>query len=135
MLQTHRLTHMLWHTGEHRLALKLAHLMTLAYHVDIHPAATLGMGVVFDHAVGIVIGETARVGDDVVIMQNVTLGGTGKHAGDRHPKVGNHVFIGTHAIVLGNITLGDHSKIGAGSVVLKDIPAHCTAVGVPAVCI
>ena len=100
--------------------------------MDIHPAARIGKGIMFDHATGIVVGETATVDDDVSIMQSVTLGGTGKAGGDRHPKVGKGVLIGAGAKILGNIRIGDCAKIGAGSVVLKDVPARASVAGVPA---
>ena len=100
--------------------------------VDIHPAARIGCGVMLDHATGFVVGETAVIGDNVSILQGVTLGGTGKECGDRHPKIGNGVLLGANATVLGNITVGEGAKIGAGSVVLIPVPAHCTAAGVPA---
>jgi serine O-acetyltransferase len=100
--------------------------------VDIHPAARIGRGVMIDHATGVVIGETAVVGDDVSILQNVTLGGTGTETGDRHPKIRDGVLIGAGASVLGNIVVGEGAKIGAGSVVLRAVPPHSTAVGVPA---
>jgi serine O-acetyltransferase len=99
--------------------------------IEIHPGAQLGQGVVIDHGMGVVIGETAIVGDHTLIYQGVTLGGTGKEVGKRHPTVGRHVVIGAGAKVLGNITIGNFSRIGAGSIVLKNVPAHCTAVGVP----
>jgi len=100
--------------------------------VDIHPAAVIGKGIMFDHATGIVIGETAVVEDCVSILQSVTLGGTGKEAGDRHPKVRRGVLIGPGAKILGNIEIGEGSKITASSVVLKDIPPHSIVAGVPA---
>ena len=100
--------------------------------VDIHPAAQIGHGIMFDHATGIVIGETARVGNNVSILHNVTLGGTGKEQGDRHPKVGSGVMIGAGAKILGNIKIGDNAKIGAGSVVLADVMPHTTVAGIPA---
>ena len=99
--------------------------------IDIHPGAILGRGILIDHGCGIVIGETAVVGDHVTLYHGVTLGGTGKHSGKRHPTIGNHVMIGAGAKVLGPITIGDHVKIGAGAVVLKDVPSHCTVVGNP----
>ena len=102
------------------------------FSVDIHPAARLGRGIMLDHGTGIVIGETAVVEDDVSIMQDVTLGGTGKEAGDRHPKIRRGVLLSLGAKILGNIEIGEYSRVGAGSVVLKSIPAGCTAVGVPA---
>ena len=100
--------------------------------IEIHPGATIGRRLVIDHGTGIVIGETAEIGDDVLIYQGVTLGGTGKDEGKRHPTIGNNVMIGAGAKVLGPITIGDNSKIAAGAVVLKDIPENSTAVGVPA---
>jgi len=103
-----------------------------AFGLDIHPAAEIGAGIMFDHGTGIVIGETAKIGDNCTFLHGVTLGGTGKHHGDRHPKVGRDVLIGAGANILGNIRIGDGAKIGAGSVVLKSIPHGCTAVGSPA---
>jgi len=100
--------------------------------VEIHPGATIGRRLFIDHGAGVVIGETAEIGDDVTIYQGVTLGGTGKDTGKRHPTVGNGVMIGSGAKVLGPIKLGDNAKIAAGSVVLREIPPNCTAVGVPA---
>jgi serine O-acetyltransferase len=99
--------------------------------IEIHPGAVLGKGIVIDHGMGVVIGETAIVGDYTLIYQGVTLGGTGKESGKRHPTVGNHVVIGAGAKVLGNIHIGNYARVGAGSIVLRDVPAHCTAVGVP----
>src|SRR5690606_17709039 len=99
---------------------------------DIHPAARIGRGVMLDHATGVVIGETAVVGDNVSLMQGVTLGGTGKESGDRHPKVGNGVLIGAGASVLGNIRVGEGAQVCAGSVVLKEVPPHTLVAGVPA---
>jgi serine O-acetyltransferase len=100
--------------------------------VDIHPAARLGRGIMIDHATGVVIGETAVVEDDVSMLHGVTLGGTGKDTGDRHPKVRRGVLLSMGAKVLGNIEIGEYSRVGAGSVVLKSVPSGCTAVGVPA---
>ena len=99
--------------------------------IDIHPAATIGNGVFIDHGVGLVIGETAEIGDNVTIYQGVTLGGTGKDVGKRHPTIKNNVMISSGAKVLGPVVIGEYSKIGAGSVVLRDVPPHCTVVGVP----
>ena len=110
----------------------LSNRASVALGPDIHPAAKLGAGILLDHGSGIVIGETAVVGDAVTIMQNVTLGGTGKVRGDRHPKVRTGVVIGAGANIIGNIELGAFSKIAAGSVVLKDVPPHCTVAGIPA---
>eukprot|EP00559_Dactyliosolen_fragilissimus_P003297 CAMPEP_0184872678 /NCGR_PEP_ID=MMETSP0580-20130426/41426_1 /TAXON_ID=1118495 /ORGANISM="Dactyliosolen fragilissimus" /LENGTH=401 /DNA_ID=CAMNT_0027375509 /DNA_START=283 /DNA_END=1489 /DNA_ORIENTATION=+ len=113
-------------------ALWLQSQASAAFGVDIHPAATIGAGVMFDHGTGIVIGETARIGDGCTLLHGVTLGGTGKESGDRHPKVGNHVLVGAGSKILGNVTIGCGAKIGAGSVVLHPIPKGATAVGAPA---
>ena len=99
--------------------------------IEIHPSAVIGRGLFIDHGMGVVIGETAVIGDNVTIFQGVTLGGTGKERGKRHPTIGNHVVIGTGAKVLGNITVGNHSMIGANAVVVRDVPEHSTVVGVP----
>lgn len=99
--------------------------------IEIHPGATIGRRFFIDHGMGVVIGETTIIGDDVLLYQGVTLGGTGKDLGKRHPTVGNFVTIGAGAKVLGNITIGDYSNIGAGSVVISDVPEHCTVVGIP----
>ncbi|MCB1195949.1 serine O-acetyltransferase [bacterium] len=100
--------------------------------IEIHPAAQIGKGFFIDHGMGVVIGETTIIGDYVTLYQGVTLGGTGKESGKRHPTLGNHIVVGAGAKVLGNITLGDHVKVGAGSVLVKSVPAHCTVVGIPA---
>jgi len=100
--------------------------------IEIHPAAKIGKGLLIDHGMGVVIGETAEIGDNCTIYHGVTLGGTGKESGKRHPTIGNNVFIGAHSQLLGSFTVGDNSKIAAGSVVLEDIPPNCTAVGSPA---
>jgi serine O-acetyltransferase len=101
--------------------------------VEIHPGALIGKGFFLDHGAGVVIGETATIGDYCVMFHNVTLGGTGKYRGRRHPSVGDHVFIGTNAILLGPIRVGDHAKVGANAFVInRDVPPHCTAVGTPA---
>ena len=131
-LEMHRVGHVLWHEGRMTEALLIQSRISEELAMDIHPAARIGTGVFIDHATGIVIGETAVVSDDVSLLQGVTLGGTGKETGDRHPKVGPGCLISAGAIVLGNITIGAHSRIGAGSVVLTDVPAHATVVGVPA---
>lgn len=131
-LQTHRVSHVLWRDGRRELALALANRASRVFGADIHPAARIGSGIMFDHATGIVIGETASIGDQVSLLHNVTLGGTGKDRGDRHPKVGDGVMIGAGATVLGNISIGAMSKIGAGSVVLDDVQPGCTVAGVPA---
>ena len=131
-LQTHRVAHWLWGRGRETLAFYLQSRMSELFQVDIHPAARIGSGVFVDHATGITIGETAVVGDDVSMLHAVTLGGTGAQRGDRHPKIGKGVLLGAGAKVLGNIRIGDYAKIASGSVVLKPVPAHCTAAGVPA---
>jgi serine O-acetyltransferase len=131
-LQSYRVAHWLWQQGRKSLALFFQNCISTEFGVDIHPAAVIGRGILMDHATGIVIGETAVVGDNVSIMQSVTLGGTGKEDGDRHPKVGNGVLISSGAKILGNIKVGDGAKIGAGSVVLQDVPDHTTVAGVPA---
>jgi serine O-acetyltransferase len=131
-LQTYRVAHWLWREGREAMALYLQSRMSELFQVDIHPAAVIGAGAFFDHGTGIVIGETVVIGEDVSMLQNVTLGGTGAERGDRHPKVGRGVLLGAGAKVLGNIVIGDYAKIASGSVVLKPVPAHCTAAGVPA---
>lgn len=100
--------------------------------MDLHPKCTIGKGVMFDHAQGIVVGETAIVGDGCSIFHNVTLGGTGSRGGDRHPKLGKNVLIGAGAVIAGNITIGDNTRVAAGSVVMENLPANVTATGVPA---
>ncbi len=127
----YRESHELWKQGKKREAREInfrAHQMTGC---DIHPGATVGKRFFIDHATGVVIGETAVIGDDVVIYQGVTLGGVSFSKGKRHPTIGNKVVIGANATVLGNITVGDRVRIGAGSVVLKDVPEDSTVVGVP----
>lgn len=131
-LQAYRVAHWLWRQGRKPLALYLQNRISSVFAVDIHPAAKIGKGIMFDHATGIVIGETAVVEDNVSIMQSVTLGGTGKEAGDRHPKVRKGVLISAGAKILGNIEIGECAKVGAGSVVLKNVPARTTVAGVPA---
>ncbi len=131
-LQTYRVAHWLWRHGRQTLALYLQSRMSEIFQVDIHPAAKIGVGIFLDHGTGIVIGETAVVGDDVSMLHGVTLGGTGAERGDRHPKIGKGVLLGAGSKVLGNITVGEYAKIASGSVVLKPVPAHCTAAGVPA---
>lgn len=131
-LQTHRVAHWLWNGGRDTLAFFFQSRVAELFNVDIHPACRIGSGVMLDHATGIVIGETAVVGDDCSILQGVTLGGTGKEFEDRHPKIGNGVLVSVGAKVLGNIRIGDGARIGAGSVVLKPVDANCTVAGVPA---
>ena len=131
-LQTHRLAHWLWRRGQTDLALYLQSRSSDVFQTDIHPAARIGNGVFLDHATGFVVGATATIDDDVSILQNVTLGGTGKESGDRHPKVKRGVMIGAGAKILGNIEIGEFSRIAAGSVVLHPVPARATVAGVPA---
>ncbi|MGB3608758.1 MAG: serine O-acetyltransferase [Cellvibrio sp.] len=131
-LQAYRVAHWLWRQGRKPLALFLQNRISSVFAVDIHPAARIGKGIMFDHATGIVIGETAVVEDNVSIMQAVTLGGTGKEGGDRHPKVRKGVLISAGAKILGNIEVGECAKVGAGSVVLKNVPPRTTVAGVPA---
>jgi serine O-acetyltransferase len=131
-LQSYRIAHWLWLQGRRSLAIYLQNEISVAFDVDIHPAARVGFGIMLDHSTGIVIGETAVVENDVSILQSVTLGGTGKTSGDRHPKIREGVMIGAGAKVLGNIEVGRGAKIGAGSVVLMDVPPHTTVAGVPA---
>lgn len=131
-LVTHRFAHALWDQGRHDFALYLQSQASRIFAVDIHPATRLGIGLMLDHGTGIVIGETAVVGDNCSILQNVTLGGNGKETGDRHPKIGDNVLLAAGAKVLGNIRIGNCSKVAAGSVVLKDVPANKTVAGVPA---
>ncbi|MEE4211727.1 MAG: serine O-acetyltransferase, partial [Parvularcula sp.] len=131
-IQSHRIAKWLWAQKREPLALYLQSRMSELYQVDIHPAADLGRGLFFDHATGIVIGETARVGDNCSLLHGVTLGGTGKEKHDRHPKLGNGVLVGAGAKILGNIAIGDGAKIASGSVVLNDVAPLCTVAGVPA---
>lgn len=131
-LQGYRVSHWLWNQGRRALATFLQNQISVVFGVDVHPAARIGRGIMFDHASGIVIGETAVIENDVSILQNVTLGGTGKEHGDRHPKIREGVMIGAGAKVLGNIEVGCGAKIGAGSVVLQAVPPHTTVAGVPA---
>lgn len=127
-----RVAHWLWEHDRRDLALYLQMRMSEQFSVDIHPGAVLGRGIMIDHAHGVVIGETAVVGDDVSMLHNVTLGGTGKERGDRHPKIGRGVLIGAGAKILGNIQVGEFSRIAAGSVVLREVPPCKTVAGVPA---
>ncbi|MDR2430166.1 MAG: serine O-acetyltransferase [Puniceicoccales bacterium] len=132
-ITTHRLAHWLWESGREHYALHLQSLASETFAVDIHPAARLGQGILLDHATGFVVGETAVIDDDVSILHAVTLGGTGKDKGDRHPKVRRGVLIGAGAKILGNIEIGEGAKIGAGSVVLQPVAPHTTVAGVPAI--
>ena len=131
-LQIYRIGHQLWQTGRKSLALFLQNKISVVFSVDIHPAASIGHGIMLDHATGIVIGETVLVENNVSILQSVTLGSTGKIIGKRHPTIRAGVVIGAGAKVLGNIEIGLNSKIGAGAVVLSSIPSYSTAAGVPA---
>lgn len=131
-LVTHRFAHELWRQGRRDFALYLQSQASRMFSVDIHPAARLGKGLMLDHATGVVIGETATVGENCSLLHGVTLGGSGKVIGDRHPKVGSGVLIGAGAKVLGNIHVGNCSRIASGSVVLQDVPPHVTVAGIPA---
>jgi len=127
----HRLAHVLHRWQLPLIPRLISNLSRLVTGIEIHPGATLGVGVVIDHGMGVVIGETAIVGDYGLIYQGVTLGGTGKESGKRHPTLGQNVVVGAGAKVLGNIQIGDNVRIGAGSVVLRDVPSNCTVVGIP----
>ncbi len=131
-LETYRFAHSLWHTGRKNFALYLQSQSSMVFNIDIHPAAKIGRGIMLDHGSGIVIGETAEIGDHSSLLHSVTLGGSGKEMGDRHPKVGRSVMIGAGAKILGNIHVGNCARIAAGSVVLKDVPPKTTVAGVPA---
>ncbi len=131
-LEAYRVAHWLWQEKRTSLALFLQNQISVVFGVDIHPGAKIGEGVLLDHGTGIVVGETAVVEDNVSLLQSVTLGGTGKECGDRHPKVREGVLVGAGAIILGNIEVGAGAKIAAGSVVLKDVEPHTTVAGVPA---
>lgn len=127
----HRLSHALYRARRHVLARLVSHVARFLTGIEIHPGATIGKRLFIDHGMGTVIGETAEIGDDVLLYQGVTLGGTGGERGKRHPTLGNNVVVGTGAAVLGNITLGDGVKVGAGSVVVHSVPAGATVVGIP----
>jgi len=130
-LMLHRVAHRLYGWRLYTLARLISHASRFLTGIEIHPGAKIGEGVFIDHGTGVVIGETAEVGNNVTMYQGVTLGGTGKEKGKRHPTIGNNVVISAGAKILGSITVGDNSKIGAGSVVLKPVPPNCTVVGVP----
>ncbi len=132
-ISTYRISHLLWQHERRSLALYFQSLASEVFSVDIHPAARIGCGILLDHATSFVVGETAIIEDDVSILHEVTLGGTGKVSGDRHPIVRSGVLIGAGAKILGRVEIGECAKIGAGSVVLTDVPAHVTVAGVPAV--
>jgi serine O-acetyltransferase len=131
-IQTHRLAHWLIEQGRRDFALYLQSRSSSVFQTDINPAARIGKGIFLDHATGLVVGETATIGDNVSILHGVTLGGTGKEGSDRHPKIGNGVLIGAGAKILGNIHIGNCSRVAAGSVVLKEVPPKTTVAGVPA---
>ncbi len=131
-LQAYRISHYLWQRERFHLARHVQSRVSEVFAVDIHPAARLGCGILLDHGTGLVIGETAVVEDDVSILQGVTLGGTGKQCGDRHPKIRRGVLLGAGSKVLGNIEVGEGAKVGAGSIVLDAVAPHTTVVGVPA---
>ncbi len=131
-LVAHRIAHALYKKGQFFSARAVSQAARNLTGIEIHPAAQIGKGLFIDHGCAVVIGETTIIGDNCTIYQGVTLGGTGKHEGKRHPTIGNNVMIGAGAKVLGPVTVGDNSKIAAGAVVLKDIPANSTAVGIPA---
>ncbi|MBQ7354915.1 MAG: serine O-acetyltransferase [Clostridia bacterium] len=128
----HRLSHYLHNKGYRLTARALSQFVKMLTGIEIHPGATIGKGLFIDHGSGVVIGETAEIGDDCTLYQGVTLGGTGKDLGKRHPTLGDHVMVGAGAKVLGPIKVGNHAKIAAGAVVLKEIPENSTAVGIPA---
>ena len=131
-LQAYRIAHHLWKQQRQTLAVHLQSRISSVFAVDIHPAARIGKGILIDHGTSVVIGETAIVEDNVSMLHEVTLGGTGKELGDRHPKVRRGVLIGAGAKILGNIEVGAGAKVGAGSVVLRDVPCHTTVAGIPA---
>lgn len=131
-ISTYRMSHHLWHEGRKELAMYFQSIASEVYGVDIHPAARIGCGILLDHATSFVVGETAIIEDNVSILHEVTLGGTGKETGDRHPVVRSGVLLGAGVKVLGRVELGEGAKVGAGSVVLSDVPPHTTVAGVPA---
>lgn len=128
---SHIVEHWLWNHGWKRLARVSSQFTRFVTGVEIHPGAQIGRRFFIDHAMGVIIGETTVIGDDCTIYQCVTLGGTGNEVGKRHPTLGNNVIVGVGAAVLGNITVGDNSKVGGGAVVVKDVPPNCTVVGIP----
>lgn len=130
-LSLHRFAHWLYNIGIPVVPRVISHLARFFTGIEIHPGAQIGQGVFIDHGMGVVIGETAIVGDNSLIYQGVTLGGTGKQSGKRHPTLGENVVVGAGAKVLGNIQIGNEVRIGAGSVVLRDVPSDCTVVGIP----
>ena len=130
-LRWYRLAHGLWGLNLHLLARMASELGRWLTGIEIHPAARIGRGVFIDHGMGVVVGETAEIGDDVTLYQGVTLGGTGKDRGKRHPTLGRGVMVGVGAKILGDITIGEDCRIGAGAVVIHSVPPHCTVVGIP----
>lgn len=128
----HRIAHFLYQIHIPFIPRLISQISRLLTGIEIHPGAKIGKGIFIDHGAGVVIGETAQIGDNVTVFQGVTLGGTGKELGKRHPTIGNNVIIGAEAIILGNITIGDHCRIGAGALVTKSVPSDCTVVGNPA---
>ena len=130
-LAFHRLAHRLWHAGFTTLARATSHVGRFLTGIEIHPAARIGPGLFIDHGMGVVIGETAEIGENVTLLQGVTLGGTSLRKEKRHPTLGNNVVVGAGAKVLGAFTIGDNSRIGAGSVVVREVPPNCVVVGVP----
>jgi serine O-acetyltransferase len=130
-LALHRLAHRLWHAGLTTLARAVSHVGRFLTGIEIHPAARLGQGLFIDHGMGVVIGETAEVGDNVTLLQGVTLGGTSLRREKRHPTLGNNVVVGAGAKIIGAFTIGDNSRIGAGSVVVREVPPNSVVVGVP----
>jgi serine O-acetyltransferase len=131
-IQTHRLAHWLWSQGRRDFAYYLQSRSSTVFQCDVHPAAKFGRGIFLDHATGLVVGETATIGDNVSMLHDVTLGGTGKDHGDRHPKIADGVLIGAGAKIIGNIEIGHCSRVAAGSVVLKAVPHNVTVAGIPA---
>jgi serine O-acetyltransferase len=131
-LTFHRVNHRLWRWGLVHIARWLAHIARFLTGIEIHPAATIGQGVFIDHGMGVVIGETAEVGDGCLIYQGVTLGGTSQTRTKRHPTLGKNVTVGASAVVIGAIVVGDNARVGSGSVVVRDVPANATVVGIPA---
>jgi serine O-acetyltransferase len=127
----HRIAHWFYLRRWHTLARLISQISRFFTGIEIHPGAKIGEGLFIDHGMGVVIGETTEIGDNVTLYQGVTLGGTGKEKGKRHPTIGNNVVVSTGAKVLGSIRVGDNAKIGAGSVVLQPVPDHCTVVGIP----
>lgn len=127
----HRFAHFLWKMKIPVIPRLISHISRFLTGIEIHPGAKIGKGFFIDHGMGVVIGETTEIGDNVLLYQGVTLGGTGREKGKRHPTIGNNVVIGAGAKILGPITIGDNVRIGAGSVVLKSVPPNCTVVGVP----